>query len=121
MIKTSELIWQDTQHQVLFQLIDEIQVEPFDRSVIFRLQTYAEHHFSIEEAYMDLLDFPGREEHVMAHNRFREELAEMVAGQISINRSLQKSLSQFLSEWLRLHVLGIDKKLEAFILESNAK
>jgi hemerythrin len=39
----------------------------------------------------------------------------------SMHESLQVSLSDFLSEWLRLHVLGIDKKLEAFVLQSKSK
>lgn len=121
MIKTSDLIWQDTQHQVLFKLIDEIKLEPFDRAVLSKLQLYAEHHFILEEAYMVELEFPDTEEHIKAHDRFREELADMVETNLPINKALQDSLSLFLSEWLRLHVLGIDKKLEAFILQSKSK
>jgi hemerythrin len=121
MIKTSDLIWQDAQHQMLFSLIDEIKVEPFDRSVIKRLKLYAEHHFSLEEIYMDSLDYPGIAAHIKAHDRFREELSAMVETEHIMNKVLQDSLSLFLSEWLKLHVLGIDKKLEAFILASAAK
>ena len=121
MIKTSDLIWQDAQHQVLFALIDDIKIEPFDRTVITRLQLYAEHHFSLEEAYMEQLKYPGIDAHIKAHDRFREELSAMVESQEIMNKALQNSLSLFLSEWLKLHVLGIDKKLEAFILESESK
>ncbi|MCP4432378.1 MAG: hemerythrin family protein [Gammaproteobacteria bacterium] len=121
MVKTSDLIWQDAQHQMLFKLIDDIKQEPFDRSVFVQLQAYAEHHFILEEAYMTKLEFPETDAHVKAHDRFREELNGMVELPLSIDRSLQDSLSLFLSEWLRLHVMGIDKKLEAFILESEAK
>ena len=121
MIKTSDLIWQDAQHQILFGLIDDIKVEPFDRTVITRLQLYAEHHFSLEEIYMEKLEYPGLAEHIRAHNRFREELLAMVETRDNMNKVLQDSLSLFLSEWLRLHVMGIDKKLEAYILESESK
>lgn len=121
MIKTSDLIWQDTQHQMLFKLIDDIKVEPFDPTVLTRLQLYAEHHFSLEETYMDELGYPDTASHIKAHNRFREELGHMVASQLGMNKALQDSLSLFLSEWLRLHVMGIDKNLEAFILESKSK
>jgi len=106
---------------MLFRLIDEIKVVPFDRSVLNRLQLYAEHHFSLEETYMDALDYPDIANHIKAHNRFREELSAMVETQESMNKASQDSLSLFLSEWLKLHVLGIDKKLEAFILESGVK
>ena len=121
MIKTSDLIWQDTQHQMLFKLIDDIKVEPFDFNVLTRLQLYAEHHFSLEETYMAELNYPDIDEHIKAHDRFREELEAMVDSTAGMNKALQDSLSLFLSEWLRLHVLGIDKKLEAFVLESGAK
>lgn len=121
MIKTSDLIWQDTQHQMLFKLIDDIKVEPFDPTVITRLQLYAEHHFSLEETYMNELEYPEAAAHIKAHNRFREELNHMVDSPLGMNKALQDSLSLFLSEWLRLHVLGIDKNLEAFILESSSK
>jgi len=106
---------------MLFKLIDDIKIEPFDRAVLDKLQLYAEHHFTLEEIYMEELEFPGYTEHVKAHDRFREELGAMVNTQISMNKTLQDTLSLFLSEWLRLHVLGIDKKLEDYILQSNSK
>jgi hemerythrin len=39
----------------------------------------------------------------------------------SMHESLQISLSDFLYKWLKLHVLGIDKELEDFILNSGFK
>lgn len=119
MIKTSDLIWQDTQHQLLFKLIDDIRQVPFDRSVLTQLQVYAEQHFSLEETYMKMLDYPYMDAHIEAHNRFREELNAMVETQANMNQALQDSLSMFLSEWLKLHVLGIDKKLEQFIISTG--
>ena len=121
MQKTSDIIWQDTQHQVLFTLIEQIKNVPFDPDILIRLKLYAEHHFSLEEAYMEKLDYPGREAHVDAHNRFREELAAMLETDPSMHVTLQVSLSDFLYKWLKLHVLGIDKKLEDFVLASASK
>ena len=121
MQKTSDIIWQDTQHQVLFTLIEQIKDVPFDPDILLRLKLYAEHHFILEETYMEQLDYPGREAHVEAHNRFREELAAMLETDPSMHVALQVSLSDFLYKWLKLHVLGIDKKLEDFVLESKAK
>jgi hemerythrin len=109
MIKTSEIIWQDTQHQILFKLIDAIKDEPFDREILVKLQLYAEHHFSLEEAYMVELKYPQIDAHVEVHNRFRDELTSMVEMPLEMNATLQASLSTFLSEWLKLHVFGIDK------------
>ena len=121
MQKTSDIIWQDTQHQVLFDLIDRIKEVPFDADILVQLKLYAEHHFILEETYMETLDYPGRTAHVAAHDRFREELAAMLETDPGLHHSLQESLSDFLYKWLKLHVLGIDKKLEDYVLKSAAK
>jgi hemerythrin len=121
MQKTSDIIWQDAQHQVLFELIEQIKQVPFDPEILLRLKLYAEHHFTLEETYMEQLDYPHLEAHVVAHDRFREELAAMLETDPSMHLALQVSLSDFLYKWLKLHVLGIDKKLEDFVLKSSAK
>lgn len=121
MQKTSDILWQDTQHQVLFSLIESIKEVPFDPDILVQLKLYAEHHFILEETYMEVLNYPHRDEHIEAHDRFREELAAMLETDPSMHHALQVSLSDFLYKWLKLHVLGIDKRLEAFVLESSLK
>jgi hemerythrin len=121
MQKTSDIIWQDTQHQVLFDLIDQIKEVPFDPDILVRLKLYAEHHFILEETYMQTLEYPHMEAHIVAHDRFREELAAMLDTDPSMHVALQVSLSDFLYQWLKLHVLGIDKKLEDFVMKSSSK
>lgn len=121
MIKTSELIWQDKQHQRLFELIDDINASHVDASVFRRLCDYAEHHFLLEEEYMIRLEYPHIDAHIAAHNKFREELNDMMRNYHQYDEAFRETLSMFLGEWLRGHVLGIDKDLEAFILESERK
>ena len=121
MQKTSDLIWQDTQHQVLFELIEKIKQVPFDPEILNQLKLYAEHHFVLEETYMQQLDYPHAHEHLKAHDRFREELEAMLQTDPSMHESLQVSLSDFLYKWLKLHVLGIDKRLEDFVMKSQHK
>jgi hemerythrin len=121
MKKTSDLIWQDTQHQALFELIDKIKEVPFDPDILIRLKLYAEHHFIIEEAYMAQLGYPEADEHIEAHDRFREELEAMLETDPTMHPALQTSLSDFLYKWLKLHVLGIDKTLEDFVMKSKGK
>lgn len=121
MKKTSELIWQDKQHQVLFELIDQLKEENVSPQIFARLTEYAESHFSLEEEYMAKLQYPDMKEHIAAHNKFRKELNDMILHQHSYDETLRSSLSMFLTEWLKLHVFGIDKKLERFIWESEFK
>lgn len=78
MIKITDLISQDTQHQVLFQFIDRIREVPYDHEITNKLMLYAEHHYVLEEAHMKQLDYPHAAAHIQAHNRFRDELTAMI-------------------------------------------
>lgn len=119
--KTSDLIWQDSQHQVLFQLIDELRSNDIDISVFQRLNDYATNHFALEEEYMAKVGYPKMQAHVQAHNKFRVELESMLNMQESCDQMMRDVVATFLTEWLRLHVFGIDKDLEDFILASEYK
>ncbi len=121
MKKTSELIWQDKQHQVLFELIDQINGKEVDARIFRQLFEYAENHFTMEEEYMKKLDFPGTKKHIRAHNKFRSELKSMMQDYKSYDDIFRQALSEFLSEWLKGHIFGVDKKLEEFILNSPYK
>ena len=118
---SSQLIWQDKQHQVLFELIDELRSGVADRSIFSRLHDYAVNHFVLEEEYMKRLAYPQAEAHISAHDKFRRELGSMVANCHEYDESVRESLSLFLFEWLTRHIYGIDKQLEKFVLESGCK
>jgi hemerythrin len=119
MRKTSELIWQDAQHQMLFEILDDLREPSSGADVVHRLKQYTETHFALEEQYMRLLDFPGIDAHTKAHDQFRAELDELV--EELPEAEFLDLVSTFLTEWLTRHVFGIDTELEAFILQSSAK
>lgn len=121
MRKTSELIWQDAQHQVLFDILEAIGRPGSGNDVLQQLQQYTETHFSLEEHYMELLGFPGRDAHCQAHERFRSEINQLTASDVEQDDTFRDLISTYLTEWLTRHVFGIDKELEAFIMASSAK
>jgi hemerythrin len=121
MKKTSDLIWQDKQHQVLFVLIDQLETGHGDTSVFRRLNDYAENHFLLEEEYMIKLEFPHYEAHKAQHDKFRTELDLMTRECHTYDIKFCAALSEFLRGWLSSHIFGIDKVLESFILQSDAK
>ena len=67
------------------------------------------------------LNYPGRDEHVQAHDRFRAEIANILSGEEQHDALFMEIIATFLTEWLTRHVFGIDKKLEDYILQSSAK
>ena len=121
MRKTSDIIWQDAQHQVLFEILDLIRQPGSGEAVVQRLRQYTEQHFALEERYMEMLDYPGLEVHRRAHDKFREEIDSLLQPGVNFDAQLGELVSTYLSEWLKRHVFGVDKELEAFILASSAK
>jgi len=121
MRKTSEIIWQDAQHQVLFEILDLLKEPTADRQVLCRLEDYTDYHFRLEEQYTLELGFPGRQKHIQAHERFRKEITQLVQADEEPDAVFREIIATFLTEWLTRHVFGIDKELEDFIMESPAK
>ena len=120
---SSDLIWQDTQHNMLFDILDELALEHPPLNLISKLRFYADHHFLVEEAYMEKVLYPGRDQHVAAHNRFRQELTQLES-EFSNNQmtlDFRQTVSNFLSEWLVRHIQGVDKDFEAFVIQSSYK
>ncbi|NND66241.1 MAG: hemerythrin family protein [Halioglobus sp.] len=120
MLKTSNILWQDAQHQVLFEILDLIREPDTGGDVILRLRDYTENHFALEELYMRRTHYPGLEEHVRAHDRFRSELEELL-GDREPDALDREIISTFLTEWLKRHVFGIDKQLEEFLEAGEQK
>ena len=121
MRKTSELIWQDAQHQVLFEILEDLGKPDAGVEVLARLHQYTETHFSLEEQYMAVLEYPGLEAHQRAHDSFREEINMLISQEQPPDAQFREIISTYLTEWLKRHVFGIDKELEAFILNSSAR
>lgn len=120
MAKTSDLIWQDVQHQELFRIIDSLTSED-GRQALDRLKSYVAHHFELEEEYMQTLDYPGTEAHIRSHRNFDKKVRDMLADQTFYDDNFANELRDFLNDWLTNHIMTIDKDLEAFILESERK
>ena len=55
------------------------------------------------------------------HSRTNIDVVEMLLDADQHDQFSRQVISTFLREWLKRHIFGIDKKLEAFILASDAK
>jgi hemerythrin len=121
MRKTSDIIWQDAQHQVLFDILDQIRQPEAVGHALARLKEYTENHFALEELYMAQLEYPGRDEHMSAHDRFRQEIFALLEAEDEPDAAYRELIVTFLTEWLRRHVFGTDKKLESYLLKNGVK
>lgn len=126
-MKTSDLVWQDTQHQDLLALVEELKNSPdAGMEILDKLTDYVAHHFTLEEKYMEVTQFTGAEKHIRAHRMFENKIMAMKKSQHILEQGLKDAsfrleITNFLNEWLIDHVMGLDKELEEFVLNSSIK
>jgi hemerythrin len=112
----------DAQHQELFRRAERLvtalragdrgEVEPLIRY----LGDYVVEHFAAEERFMHEIGYPGLEGHRAVHLAFREEFATMVADYERKGPTplVALTLHNWLSDWLRRHVGGVDIEIGRF-------
>lgn len=111
----------DKEHQHLFDLINEgIEIMQNEyvgehyseiKEILAELESYAEEHFSHEEAYMEKIRDPELILQRTQHMFFREKIREWSFCNIDeeeSQRELMEELLQFLAKWLYHHILGSD-------------
>jgi hemerythrin len=127
MMKTSELVWQDTQHQDLLALVETLKNSPeVGVEILDRLTDYVTHHFSLEEQYMKITNFPGSSVHIRAHRNFEDKISLLKLSPKIITHGFhddefREEITSFLNDWLVKHVFGLDKELEKYVMESDIK
>jgi hemerythrin len=119
----------DAQHQELFRRAerfvsalrsaDDAEVAPLLRY----LGEYVVEHFAAEERYMREIGFPGLDGHRAAHLAFREDFATMVADfeRKGATPLVALTLHNWLSDWLRKHVGGLDVEIGRFAAAKLAR
>ncbi len=120
----------DEHHQELFIIINELfdyvgkcknNKETILR-LLKRLKDYANYHFSAEEALLDKYDYPGLEEQKDSHKYFIDKIAEFQKdfeeGKFS---TLPGSLLKFTRDWIREHIVKVDRKYGAFLNQKGVR
>jgi len=117
-----EIAHLDRQHQQLFDTVNELDqalragegnavVDP----VLNKLVDYALVHFAAEEVLMEKHDFPGLSSHRAQHEAFRDKIAAFLEDHKASKAGVPVSLMLFLQNWLKEHVLRVDKQYTAFL------
>lgn len=119
----------DAQHQELFRRADRLvsALRAGDRGevapLVRYLRDYVLEHFAAEERFMHEIGFPGLEGHRAVHLAFREEFAAMVADyeRKGATPLVALTLHNWLSDWLRRHVGGLDVEIGQFAAAKRAR
>lgn len=112
----------DRQHQELFRLVNELhdgllagRKQELLGPTLARLGRYTVDHFATEEKLMAATGYPGYLAHKAKHDALAKKATEIIQGYNSGKLVLTLTLSQFLADWVRGHILAEDLAMVAFL------
>lgn len=111
----------DTQHKKLVDAINTLHDAMKDgkgkekaEATLDFLVDYTVQHFTAEEGLMKQKNYPDFVNHKAVHDKLVSEVKEMRTKYLE-GKILTMQLSSFLSDWLKNHILGTDKKYVPFL------
>ena len=115
----------DSQHQVLIKLINDLndamlhgKGKAMVGTIIVELRKYTVSHFSYEEKVLERIGYPDLAKQKTEHKSFVDDILKFEAEVENGGLGLSVNVMNFLSDWLRRHILGEDSKYSNFC---NAK
>jgi hemerythrin len=118
----------DRQHQQLIKFINDLNQamkEGKGKDVVGRtvnsLMDYTKTHFKLEEGYFDRFAYPEKLSHKKSHDDFVRKVGDFKKDLEEGRLALSIQVLNFLSDWLRDHIMGTDKKYASFFAEHGVK
>ena len=97
----------------LFDSMERGEANSIISKVLNNLVIYTKEHFGREEAEMNRIRYSDLSLHKREHSGLIKQVAELKASLDAGQRINVPTVSRFLSDWLRNHILTVDKKLAA--------
>lgn len=118
----------DNQHRILIDLINAIERcmgnqpdKPAMHKVLTAIIQYAKFHFNYEEIMLEKFHYPEIEEHKVSHSNLFEQLKKyedrLSKGE---DDEMSMELLDFLSTWLKTHILFEDMAYSSYLSSSGA-
>ncbi len=111
----------DEQHKVLIKMINDLHdamLKKQGKDVLGKILTdmavYAQKHFATEEMYMKRYKYPDFTAHHGEHAAFIDKVTKFKSDFDANRLGLSIEVMNFLSEWLKNHIMGVDKKFGPF-------
>jgi hemerythrin len=118
----------DHQHKKLVALINELndamsvgRGRDVLGKIVSDLVTYTVVHFKAEEKYFAQFRYPDTFNHRIEHVAFVKRVTDFKQGFETGKLPLTVEVMSFLSEWLKKHIMGTDKKYSRFFNENGLK
>lgn len=120
------VVWQDFQHQELMTLFAKLRKARADkqdkdafRFAVAFLSMYVNHHFKLEEEYMDIYYYPEKDSHKKEHREYVKTLKEFRLKHQDYSEEAIDELIKKINQWILKHIFGDDKQLGLHILKAE--
>ena len=124
-VKVEEI---DQQHKKLIAMINELndamragKGKDVLGKIVDSLISYTATHFKTEEKYFAQFGYPDTDNHKQEHVAFVKKVTDFKDGFEKKKLSLTIEVMDFLSDWLKNHIMGTDKKYTQFFNEKGLK
>jgi len=112
----------DDQHRMIFALAAKLQstcdlyCDQADRiaDAVYGLADYTVEHFADEESFMHRCGYPEASAHRALHQHLSSRTLKFVADYMNGEEMAPETLAEFVTEWLRDHILAEDVRIVAF-------
>jgi hemerythrin len=118
----------DEQHKRLIGMINRLIRDPgaTTRSesisdLLSDMTAYALEHFATEEELMRRCGYPHMDEHIAAHDAFRESAAQFCIATMHGVEAVPENMLRYLSGWLMHHILEDDMAYRPFLVERGVQ
>jgi len=112
------IAWQDAQHKLFLDkfnalaLIYAYEGDPDIEKLRFFLELYADNHFTTEETYMKLTDYPDIESHRIEHENFLSSLKEI---DNKMNKLDGEAFCIKMKSWFINHIRETDREFGNYL------
>ena len=118
----------DRQHQKLIAMVNDLNdAMKIGRGketlgdILNGLVTYTVTHFQTVEKHFGRFGYPETDQHKKEHTAFVEKVTDFQKKIESRNLFLSLEVMDFLSDWLKNHIMGSDKKYASFFNANGLK
>lgn len=118
----------DEQHKELVRMVNHLHRALKSKTgaeesgkILTELAAYTESHFAHEEELFAAHDYPDRAEHEEIHKDLVEKVTAFKTQFDQGKAGLSMELMDFLTNWLRHHILEVDKAYVPFLKEKGVK
>jgi hemerythrin len=116
----------DAQHQTMVDMLNQLytakktdQVHQVIEETLDRLLQYTRVHFADEEAAMNDVNYPYLSKQRREHLDMTDEVLKMRNRFMQGDEPATFELLNFMSEWLKKHITGSDRKFGEFMREQQ--